>query len=335
MGGLALGGAGWWRQQELRRFLDTPFGDSGERVVTIAPGAKLPDVAVLLREAGVIADAEQFRRAARMRHVDRSLKAGVYEFACPVAPSRVLDVLAAGRVKLYTVTIAEGLRLDEVARAVAAAGLAGADDLLRLAHDPAVARSLGVNAPTVEGYLFPDTYAFPRAPKPEAILRKMVERYRDEYRKADQQRKAGLALSEHEAVTLASIVEKETGVPEERARVSCVFHNRLRKGMRLGADPTVIYATLLATGTFDGNLKSEDLRRVHPYNTYTTKGLPPGPIANPGAAALRATLNPLDCEDLFFVAKCNGRGTHEFCPDYACHQRYERLWIRCRRPKGT
>ncbi|HSI98422.1 MAG TPA: endolytic transglycosylase MltG, partial [Gaiellaceae bacterium] len=171
---------------------------------------------------------------------------------------------------------------------------------------------------------YPDTYAFPRSVTARSIAGEMVARFKQEYARADALRKEGIGLSMGEAATLASIVEKETGKPEERARISCVFHNRLRLGMRLQTDPTVMYATLLRTGRWSRNISRADLLAPHPYNTYTTAGLPPGPIANAGGAALQATLAPAECKDLYFVSRNDG--SHVFCPDLVCHNAAVREW---------
>jgi UPF0755 protein len=153
----------------------------------------------------------------------------------------------------------------------------------------------------------------------------MVGRFRDELHRAEVERSPGVTLDEKQAVTLASIIEKETGRPEERPRISCVFHNRLKRGMRLQTDPTVMYATMLRHGgQWSQNISRADLLAPHPYNTYTVTGLPPGPIANPGAAALSAALHPADCRDLFFVSRNDG--THVFCPDLRCHETAVRKW---------
>ncbi len=203
-------------------------------------------------------------------------------------------------------------------------GLAGEADFLAVVRDAAIARSLGLPAPGLEGFLFPDTYAFARGVTARAIAEEMVERFKEEYAKANGMRKPGVVFTMGEAATFASIVEKETGRPEERPRIACVFHNRLRLGMRLQTDPTVMYATMLRTGRWSKNISRADLVAQHPYNTYTSAGLPPGPIANPGAAALRAALSPSDCSDLYFVSRNDG--SHVFCPDLRCHNAAVRQW---------
>jgi UPF0755 protein len=156
------------------------------------------------------------------------------------------------------------------------------------------------------------------------ILEAMVRRAHDEYARADAHRSPQVTLDRFAAMTLASIIEKETGQPAERPRISCVFHNRLARHIRLQTDPTVMYATYLRTGRWSKNISRADLLAPHPYNTYTTPGLPPGPIANPGAAAIQAALTPATCDDLFFVSRNDG--THIFCPDLACHERAVRQW---------
>lgn len=319
VGVAGLGALFWWNRS-LEQFAQTPFGPAEERVVEIPAGAGMKRVARLLAEAGVVSDETRFYWLARRLEMDRRIKAGEYGFEGPEVPEKVLEQIAQGRVKLYQCTLPEGLRVDEIATLLEGCGFGAAGEYLRLARDPAFAKRVGLKAEGLEGYLFPDTYSFPKNPKPEQVLRKMVERFGEEYRKADAGRQPGISLDAHQTATLASIVEKETGVAEERPHISCVFHNRLKKKMKLETDPTVIYAKILRYGSFDGNIKREDLEFYHPYNTYRVKGLPPGPIASAGAAAIRAALDPIACDDLFFVA-CGG-GTHKFCPDYDCHLRW-------------
>jgi UPF0755 protein len=244
----------------------------------------------------------------------------VHDAARPLLPDEVLGKLARGEVKLYRFTVPEGLRIDEIAPIVGATTICSAADFLKLARDPAVAKKAGVPGQSLEGFLFPDTYSVTRNAGCPGIVQLMVNRFREEWHKAQAQRAEDVTLNELQAVTLASIVEKETGQPAERPRIACVFHNRLRRGMKLQTDPTVIYALLLENGfNWDGNLRKSDLSRAHPYNTYYVKGLPPGPICNPGAASLQAAINPAQCNDLFFVSRNDH--THVFCPDFACHER--------------
>ena len=312
-----------WRRIET--FRETPYGGPEERVAVVPPGASGRAVVRVLAQAGALADEETAWRYLRFVERDpRPFKAGEYAFAGPLTPDQVFLRVRRGEVKLYRFTVPEGLRLDEVAPIVERSGLAQAAAFLEAARDPALARALGLPYPTLEGFLFPDTYAFARGVTARGIAEGMVARFKDEWAKAEAARAPGVTLALGPAVTLASIVEKETGRPEERPRIACVFHNRLRLGMRLQTDPTVMYATMLRTGRWSRNITKADLAAVHPYNTYTTAGLPPGPIASPGAAALAATLAPAACDDLFFVSRNDG--THVFCPDLACHAAAVRTW---------
>jgi UPF0755 protein len=254
----------------------------------------------------------------------RPFRAGEYAFTGPLRPDEVLERVWHGEVKLHRFTVPEGLRAAEIAEIVERSGLATAADFLRAAQDPELARSLGLPFPGLEGFLFPDTYAFARGVPARAIATEMVARFKEEYARADALRAQGVVLTLGEVATLASIVEKETGRPEERPRIACVFHNRLKLGMRLQTDPTVMYAAFLRTGHWSKNISRSDLLAPHPYNTYTTGGLPPGPIANAGAAALRAVLAPAECRDLYFVSRNDG--THVFCPDLRCHNAAVQEW---------
>lgn len=299
-------------------FRETPYGALEEKVVVVPPGATAHQVVRALAHAGALSDeARAWRYVRWVKRDARPFRAGEYAFTGPLRPDEVLERVVRGEVKLHRFTVPEGLRLDEIAEIVGESGLADAAQFRSVARDPEVARALGVPFATLEGFLFPDTYAFPRGVSPRQVADAMVARFKEEYAAADQLRKTGVVLSLGEAATLASIVEKETGRPDERPRIACVFHNRLRLGMRLQTDPTVMYATLLRTGRWSRNISRADLLAPHPYNTYTTAGLPPGPIASAGAAALRAALAPADCKDLYFVSRNDG--SHVFCPDLVCH----------------
>jgi UPF0755 protein len=308
-----------WRLYDERKFASTRFGQ-GARTVVVPPRSGPHHLAQLLAEAGVVSDARRFYFHLHYFRRNAVPRAGEYEFDGPLSPDEVIGKLTRGEVKQYRFTVPEGLRVDEIAPIVGATTVCSADEFLKLARDPATAKRLGVPGQSLEGFLFPDTYAVPRSAGCAGIAQFMVNRFREEWHKAQAQRAEDVTLDELQAVTLASIVEKETGQPAERPRISCVFHNRLRRGMKLQTDPTVIYAVLLENGfKWDGNLKKSDLSIPHPYNTYYIKGLPPGPICNPGAAALQAALNPAPCNDLFFVSRNDH--THVFCPDFGCHER--------------
>jgi len=322
---LAAGGAAAFAGWKVYSFRESACGDAAEKVVEVAAGATPHQVVRLLARNGVLSDERVAWAYVRwVKRDPRPMKAGEYAFQGPLRPDQALERIYRGEVKTYRFTVAEGLRMEEIAGIIERSGLGKASELLPLMNDPLLAREMGVPFSTFEGYLFPDTYTFARNPKPQAVLAAMVARFKEAYHRADAQRLADVKLDEGQAVTLASIVEKETGRPDERPRISCVFHNRLKKGIRLQTDPTVLYAKALRTGIWSQNITRSDLVTPHPYNTYTAAGLPPGPIASPGSAALAAALHPSECADLYFVSRNDG--THEFCPDLRCHAAAVRKW---------
>lgn len=325
--GVALigGGVWWWWERQLDTFAATAFGPSEPHDVTIPPGSGPRAVATLLARAGIVSDASLFYRFLRREELGPRLRAGEYEFQGPATPQQVAEKLMSGQQKTYRVTIPEGLRLDEVLPLLAHSELRLDEArLLALAGDPGWVRRQGVPADRLEGFLFPDTYVFTKPYSAETVLTRLVSRGVEEAKRAAASRSPGVQLDLLQLVTLASIVEKETGAPEERSHIACVYHNRLRRGMRLQADPTVLYAMMLLRGRFVKNITARDLLTPHPYNTYTEAGLPPGPIANPGAAALQATAAPLVCRDLYFVSRNDG--TSEFCPTLICHNAAVKKW---------
>jgi peptidoglycan lytic transglycosylase G len=236
----------------------------------------------------------------------RGIKAGEYSFARPMTPGEVFDKIIAGDVYYHRVTVLEGLRSDEVFARFIGAGFGSESDFQEAFRDPSPIADLDDEAIDLEGYLFPDTYSLPKGTTARAILTMMVARFREVFTPEliESARKQGMSV--REAVTLASLVERETARPEENALVSSVFHNRLRRGMRLQCDPTVIYA-LAMRNAYDGNIRKNDLRIDSRYNSYRYFGLPPGPIGNPGAAALRAAVEPADTDYLYFVSMNTGR----------------------------
>jgi UPF0755 protein len=324
----AAGAFGYVAWRQLETFRATPHGSADEKLVEIPTGSSPRAVVRALAKAGVLGDDELAWRQVRLqrwlKREARPFKAGEYAFAGPLTPEEVLERVYKGEIKLYRFTVPEGLRVEEIAEIVGKSGLASEQAVQLLARDPAVARALGVPFDSLEGYLFPDTYAFAKGVTARQIVEAMVRRFHEAYAKASGQRVPGVELGEAEAVVLASIVEKETGQVSERPRISCVFHNRLHRKMRLQTDPTVMYATFLRTGRWSKNISKADLQTPHPYNTYLTPGLPPGPIASPGEAALQAALAPSTCQDLFFVSRNDG--THIFCPDLACHEAAVHQW---------
>jgi UPF0755 protein len=328
LGVLAAGAVVGWgvlRERRVQTFADLPVTLPAPVVVDVPPGTGPRGLARLLAGKGVVTDEERLYQYIRAEELGPRLKAGEYEFEGDVTPGQALAKITSGQVKLYRFTVPEGLRAEEIFPILAGSELRL--DLERLeatAADPAFLRRVGVPAKSIEGFLFPDTYTFAKGVREDVVLAKMVSRALEEYARADAARQAGVKLDLLQTFTLASIVEKETAAPEERPRIACVFHNRLKKRMRLETDPTVIYAMRLLRGVYDKNITRADLQTMHPYNTYKVAGLPPGPIANPGAAALQAALDPMACDDLFFVSRNDG--THLFCPTYECHEANVRKW---------
>jgi UPF0755 protein len=291
----------------LKSWADRPCSVEGhEKLFTLSPGQGMKRTAQALQEEGLVSDAMRFTLFARLEKKDKLLKAGEYFFSTAMTPREILGQMVEGRVHLYRLTIPEGFNLVQIAAAVAAAGLDSEKSFLAVARNPETAQALGITADTLEGYLFPDTYYFPRDLDSMTIITAMVKQFRAAFKPAWQERAKELGMTVHEVVTLASIIEKETGKPEERPLIASVFHNRLKKGMRLETDPTVIYGI----PEFDGNLKRKHLTTYTPYNTYKIKGLPPGPIASPGASAIEAALYPAQSDYLYFVSKKDG--THQF-----------------------
>jgi UPF0755 protein len=277
-----------------------------DRVVIIPDGASLTAAAAQIEEAGVIRDRRLLVALGRARKLDGRIRPGEYRFRGPATLDGLLDDLVAGRVVLHKVTIPEGLSLRQIARRVEEAGLGRADALIRAASDQGLLRRLGIPGATAEGFLFPDTYHFPRDIAAERVIEAMAGRFRQVWQDGLAAAAAARKESQLELVTIASIVEKETGVAAERPLVSAVIHNRLRAGIPLATDPVVIYGV----AGFDGNLTRKHLETPGPYNVYLRKGLPPGPIASPGRASLDAAVNPAPVDFLYFVSKNNG--THQF-----------------------
>jgi UPF0755 protein len=308
--------------------LSTPAGaPPGESILVRIPRGSAPSqVAAILEEAGVIRSGTFFTLRARLTGASGRLQAGEYEFTGRVSPGDVLRRIAAGEVLLHRLTLPEGLAGPEVVDRIVGLDLAPREDLEAAFAEPGSVRDLDPEAVDLEGYLFPDTYHLPRPAPADRILGEMVARFRREMTEEFLSGARRLGLTVRQVVTLASLIEKETSIPAERRRISAVFHNRLRRGMPLQCDPTVIYA-LSADGRYRGRLSREDLRYDSPYNTYLVQGLPPGPIASPGRESLEAAIAPLDTGDLYFVA--DGTGGHHFSRSLDEHlravERYRRL----------
>ncbi len=303
---VAAGGTAKW--------LLAPVSDDPSPIrVDVSSGSSLWRIATDLERAGVVRSARAFVLLARWGGVASKVRAGEYALAPSWGAERVLGELVAGRVVTYEVVLPEGLTAAEIAARLEAATLVRADEFLAVARDPAVARDFEVEGAGLEGYLFPETYRMPHGLSAKQVARVLVEQFHAQWAPLEADARAR-GLGQHQVVTLASIVEKETGAASERPLVASVFWNRLERGMRLESDPTTIYGI----ADFDGNLRREHLEdEANPWNTYRIVGLPPTPIANPGAASLAAALRPAASEYLYFVAK--GDGTHVFARSYDEH----------------
>ena len=280
-----------------------------EQIIEIPSGIGPNEIGRRLVTAGVIRDQATFRLALSMSRSARHLQAGDYRFDRPMSAVEVIGKIARGEVDLVSITFPEGLTIAEMSKIFEASGLGSASAFAEAARNVALIRELDGVAADLEGYLFPDTYAVPHRADASVVVGLMIDRFRrvltPELRAAAEAR----SITVRQLVTLASIVEKETARPDERARVAAVYANRLRIGMALQCDPTVIYA-LQKTGTYNGNLRRDDLLFDSPYNTYRYPGLPPGPIAAPGKGSIEAAAQPAATGDLYFVSRNDG--SHEF-----------------------
>ncbi len=302
---------------------NSPYlGAQGPVFVVIEHHTPTREIAGKLRVAGVIRSSGTFL-AVHYLLPGRSLKAGEYYFDRPLSVRAVLEKLRRGEVYYHTVTIPEGRNLFDVAALMAGTSLVTREEALRALENTALVADLDPTARTLEGYVFPDTYRFTRPASARAMTSAMVSRFRVVY--GELARRYAPARPVHELVTMASLVEKETGVTPERPLVASVFYNRLQAGMRLQCDPTVIYAVLLE-GRYRGAIYQSDLESDSPYNTYTHAGLPPGPIANPGRAALEAAMAPASTKYMYFVA--DGDSGHHFSATLEEHSRNVALYRR-------
>jgi UPF0755 protein len=303
-----------------------------EQFVEIPQGAGSVPIGERLVAAGVVRDPITFRAALWRSQQGRHLKAGEYRFDRAMTPAEVIDKIARGDVYVITVTFPEGQTIAEMAKIFEAHGLGTAASFVEAAKDPAPIRDLDPAAGDLEGYLFPETYALPRRTDAPKLVRLMVARFEKVLTPELRQAAAARGLTLRQAVTLASIVEKETAKADERPLVAAVYATRLRIGMPMQCDPTVIYG-LVKAGRYDGNIHKEDLSFDTPYNTYRHAGLPPGPIASPGRASLEAALHPADADYLYFVSRNDG--SHAFARTLEEHNRnvqtYQVQYFRNRR----
>jgi UPF0755 protein len=284
--------------------------------VQITDGMSFKAISGTLKKEGVIRYRGYFEIIGRLQGISRKVRVGYYGLNTNMSMWEVLEALRKGKIIEYEVVIPEGYNLYQIGWTLSNTPLiSDPQQFIKLVKDKDYVHSLGIDADTLEGYLFPDTYFLPKGIKLEDIPKKMVLRYKAVFDDSYRARAQELGLSEQQVVTLASIIEKEAKVSSERKLISAVYHNRLKKGMRLQSDPTAVYGTK----AWVTKVTLKDLRRKSPYNTYLHKGLPPGPIANPGQGAILAALYPDRVDYLFFVAQ--GDGTHYFSNDYGTHEK--------------
>ncbi len=316
--------AGLYAWRDVQTFLNTPPEMPGKSlIVDIEPGMTLAQVATMLEKEGVITSAQRFQLLVRYKEKSRNVQAGRFLMNTGWLPEMVLDMIVSGKAMLYRLTVREGLAWWDVAELVEEGGFCKAADFTSVIHDPAFLRHWGIPFDSAEGFLFPETYLLPRPREmnrdaAKAVASRLVDMF---WRRADKLWPDGKRPSSDELkrlVTLASIVEKETSVPEERARVAGVYANRLEKNMLLQADPTVIYGL---GRDFEGPLLRSQLDNAkNRYNTYQNPGLPPGPICSFGASALKAAISPEKHEYLYFVATGRDKG-HTFSKTLSEHNR--------------
>jgi UPF0755 protein len=301
-------------------------------IVVIPEGSTYQQVAAILKREQLIRSRWAFLLLGKTREIDRKIHPGEYELDGSMAPKEILAKLLTGRVILHPVTIPEGYTLAQIAEVLAAQNVTDTAEFTKLVRDRPFITTLGIEADSLEGYLFPETYSFARGTKAKDVIKAMVDGLHHVWRSDLQEQAARMNLSLHQVLTLASVIEKETGAKEERELIAAVFHNRLRKKIPLQSDPTVIYGL----AAFDGNIHKRDLSSLSPYNTYRVQGLPPGPIGSPGAHSLRAALFPAQASYLYFVSRNDG--THHFSSTLAEHnqavEKYQKQPFR-KRARGS
>lgn len=302
------------------QFLSSRPSEIAQDVVyEVSPGKGFNSIAAELEQKGLIRNAFFFTAYARLRGDRARVKVGEYLLRTNMVPSEVLSTITSGKSIARSFTVSEGLSIYEIAELYQKEGFGTAEEFLRWVRDPQFIKSqLGENQISLEGYLFPETYMLTKYTDTKTLIANMVRRFLYVYNEVIPQAEVQ-GWTRHQVVTLASIIEKETGAPEERPTISSVFHNRLAKRMRLQTDPTVIYGKADLSGKIEINITRADLTTPTRYNTYVIYGLPPGPIANPGKEALLAAVKPAMSDYLFFVSQNDG--THIFSEDYAGHNK--------------
>jgi UPF0755 protein len=319
---------------EMRRRVQEPFKGyiESEKFVEIPQGAGSADIRRRLVDAGIVSDDVTLRVALWWSGRSRALQAGEYRFDQPMTALAVIDKIASGDVYTQWLTFPEGLTIAEMAKVFESRGFGPARNFVKAASDASLVKDLDAKAGDLEGYLFPETYPLPRRADASRVVGMMVDRFKSTYDESLRARAEAQKMTTRQVVTLASLIEKETARAEERPLVAAVYRNRLKIGMGMQADPTVVYA-LMKAGKYDGNIRREDLSFNSPYNTYRYPGLPPGPIASPGRASLEAALAPADVPYLYFVSRNDG--SHVFATTLTEHNanvyKYQVLFFRAQR----
>ncbi len=299
------------------RYVSSPVNHfTTPKIVDIPKGAGFFRITEIMDDAGIVANRPFFWLLAIAKGVRKQIRAGEYEITGSLSPAEILDKLVRGEIKSYTVLLPEDITVNEVAKRLLVDKLINEKEFMALAVDREFLASLGIEADSIEGYLFPETYQFDRSMTTREVIRVIVRQFWKEITPALRSKAEKMRLTLTEWVTLASIIGKESGNREEKPLISAVFHNRMKHGMKLQSDPTAIYH-LERAGTPVKTVLRSHLQKDTPYNTYRINGLPPGPIANPGIDSLRAALNPAQANYLYFVAKNDG--THEFSATLAAH----------------
>ncbi len=293
-------------------------------IFIIRGGMTLNEVANRLEERKLITCGPVFKAWARLMGHGRNIKAGEYRLSASMTPLQIIDILTRGVIVVHSVTIPEGFTAKQIGTFLGKKGIVAPHEFISLALNSELPKQYGISAPTLEGYLYPDTYHFGHEIPAISVIDVMVRRFL-EVINPFKKRIEELGMTIEEVVTLASMIEKETARADERAVIASVFLNRLKKGIRLASDPTVIYGIK----DFNGNLTRKDLGRPTPYNTYVIQGLPPGPIANPGLDSIRAVLYPAHTDYLYFVSKNDG--SHFFSKTYKEHKKAVRIYQQKRR----
>ncbi len=319
--GVVAGGGAWWAYTRVQ----APYRGAAdaETFVDIPAGTGPIGIGARLVSAGVVQDAWTFRVAVLLSGRARELKAGEYRFDAPITALEVVDTIARGDVDTRMLTFREGLTMAEMAVVYEQRGFGVAADFITAGRNASLINDLDPTARDLEGYLFPETYALPRHTPAAQLVAQMVAGFKKAFDEGLRSAAAADGLTVRQAVTVASLVEKETASGDERPLVAAVYRNRMRIRMGMQADPTVIYA-LQKAGKYDGNLSKTDLQFDSPYNTYRYAGLPPGPIAAPGRASLVAVVNPAAVDYLYFVSRNDG--THVFATTLAEHNKNVFTW---------